>query len=220
MLTLSAKIRQKQEKPENLRRAGFIPAVLYGPDIQPLSLSISTKEFDKLYKEAGESTLLQIEIAGQKGAATALIQDVQRNPISRYPIHVDFYQPRLTEKIEVKVPVIFEGEAPAVKELGGTLLRQIQELTIKALPQNLPKEIVVDVSQLKTFEEAILIKDLTLPPETEIMHHDAHDLVAKVAEPTKVEEELEKPIEEKVEEVESVGKEKKEEEDEEKTEEE
>lgn len=220
MLTLSAKIRQKQEKPEKLRKAGFIPAVLYGPDIKPLSLSVSTKEFDKVYKEAGESTLLQIEIAGQKGAATALIQDVQRNPISGYPIHVDFYQPRLTEKIEVKVPVIFEGEAPAVKELGGTLLRQIQELTIRALPQNLPKEIVVDVSQLKTFADAILIKDLRLPPETEIMHHDVNDLVAKVAEPTRVEEELEKPIEEKVEEVESVEKEKKEEEGEEKTEEE
>lgn len=210
MLSISAKIRQKDEKAKTLRKQGLLPAILYGLDITPLTLKVPAKEFDKIYEQAGESTLLQIEIVGQKGPATAIIQDVQRDPLSGKPIHVDFYQPRLTEKIEVKVPIVFEGESAAVKELGGTLIRQIQELTIKALPQNLPKEIVVDTSVLNTFEDAILIKDLKLPPETQVLHHGENDLVAKVAEPAKVEEELEKPIEEKVEEVERVEKEKKE----------
>lgn len=210
MISITAKVRQKSEKPKSLRQKGFIPATLYGPDIKPLNLSVAVKEFDKIYQEAGESSLLQIEISGQKENATALIQEVQKDPVSGVSIHADFYQPRLTEKIEVKVPIVFKGEAPAVKELSGTLIGHIQELTIKSLPQNLPKEITVDVSGLKTFEDAIFIKDLRLPPETEIIHHEGKDLVAKVAEPSKVEEELEKPIEEKVEEVERVEKEKKE----------
>ncbi|GAI38315.1 unnamed protein product, partial [marine sediment metagenome] len=104
---------------------------------------------------------------------------------------------------EVAVPIVFEGEAPAVKELDGTLVKEIQEVEIKALPQNLPHEIKVSIENLKTFEDEILIKDLKLPEGVKIQK-EPNEIVAVVTSPEKVEEELEKPIEEKVEEVEEV----------------
>jgi large subunit ribosomal protein L25 len=109
----------------------------------------------------------------------------------------------LDEEITATVPLVFEGQALAVKDLGGTLVRNIHELEVKALPQNLPHEIKVDISKLKTFEDNILVKDLIIPKEVKILK-TPDETIAFVSEPEKIEEELEKPIEEKVEEVEKV----------------
>ena len=209
MFSLSAKIRKEfGKKTRVLRKKGILPAVLYGPKIKKvLPLEIDFKEFEKVYKEAGESSLVSLNIKGEK-SATVLIHEVKRDPLALKPIHVDFYQPSLEEETTVKVPLIFEGEAKVCKELGGTLVRNIQEVEVKALPQNLPKEIIVNIEVLKTFEDNILIKDLKLPGGVKILK-DPEEIVASVAPPTKVEEELVKPIEEKVEEVEKVEKEKK-----------
>lgn len=116
----------------------------------------------------------------------------------------------MEEEIEVKIPLIFEGSSPAVKELGGTLVKNISEIVVKAKPQNLPHEIRVDIGELKTFENHILIKDLKIPSEVKILK-EAEEIVASVSQPEKIEEELAKPIEEKVEEVEKVEKKKEEE---------
>ena len=138
-----------------------------------------------------------------------LIHNTEKDPLTGDLIHIDFYQPRMGEEIEVKVPLVFEGEALAVKELGGTLVKNISEIEVKALPVKLPKEIIVQVEDLKTFEDRILIKDLLLPEGVKSLK-DPEEIVALVVPVEKVEEELEKPIEEKVEEVEKVEKEKKE----------
>ncbi|GAI04247.1 unnamed protein product, partial [marine sediment metagenome] len=108
-------------------------------------------------------------------------------------------------------PLVFEGEAPALKDLGGTLVRNIHEVEVKALPQNLPHEIKVNIDKLKTFKDNILIKDLVIAKEVKIQR-DSEEIVALVTEPEKVEEELEKPVEEKVEEVEKVEEKREEEE--------
>lgn len=214
MLTLTVYPRKKiGKKNQYLRKEGFTPAVLYGFGLKPLNLQVLAKDFVKVYQIAGESSLLQLQINGQKEQFTVLIKDVQRDPISGEPMHIDFFQPRLTEKIEVKIPLVIEGESPVVKELGGTLVKNIPEIEIKALPQNLPKEIVVNVEKLKTFEDVIRVKDLSLPSGVETTL-DPEEILIMVAEPEKVEEELAKPIEEKVEEVEKVEKEKKEKEEE------
>lgn len=217
MLTLKAKIRKiSGKKVKDLRKKGILPGVLYGPKVKNLSLEIDLKEFEKIFKEAGESSLISLEIQGKKTTTQAeekalvLIHDIARDPLSGDPIHVDFYQPILGEEIEAKVALIFEKEAPAAKDLGGTLVKNISEIEVKAIPENLPKEIKVDVSQLKTFEDNILIKDLKLPPGVKVLRHP-EEIIASVSPPEKVEEELEKPIEEKVEEVEKVEKKKEEE---------
>jgi len=211
MLTLSVKIRQDLgKKVKKLRKKGILPAVLYGPKIKNSALEIDLKEFKKIYKEAGESSLISLQISGEtKDKFLVLIHEIKKDPITGEPLHVDFYQPILTEEVEVAVSLVFEGEAPAVKELGGTLVREISEVEVKALPQNLPHEIKINIEGLKTFEDEILIKDLKLPEGVKA-RREPDEIVAVVTPPEKVEEELEKPIEEEVEEVEKVEEEKKE----------
>lgn len=210
MISLSAKLRKTQGKQvKNLRQKGILPAVLYGPKIKNENIEVDLKEFKKVYEEAGESTLISLEVEGKK-KYLVLIHDLDKDPLKDTSIHVDFYQPSLEEKIKVEVPIILEGEAEAVKNLGGTLIKNISEVQVKALPQNLPKEIKIKVERLKTFEDTILIKDLKVAAGVEILRNP-DEIVAQVTPPEKVEEELEKPIEEKVEEIEKVEKEKKEE---------
>jgi len=209
MLTLKVKIRKDLgKKVKVLRKQGILPAVLYGPKIKNLSIEIDFKEFENIYKEAGESSLISLEVdpsanSGQVKKFPVLIHEVKKDPLSGKPIHADFYQPILTEEVEATVPIVFEGEALAVKELGGTLVREISEIEVKALPKNLPHEIKVDINGLKTLDDEILVKDLKLP-ENVTIQRDKNEIVALVTPPEteKIEEELEKPIEEKVEEVE------------------
>ncbi len=213
MLSLSAKIRKETgKKVKTLRQKNILPAVLYGPKIKKaLPLELDYSLFEKVFKEAGESSLISLEIENDSKKNLVLIHEIQRDALNNKISHVDFYQVPLEEKIVVKIPIVLEGSSPAVKELGGTLIRYISETEVKALPQNLPKEIKINVESLNTFEDNILIKDLKLPVGVEILRHP-DEIVASVLPPEKVEEELEKPIEEKVEEVEKVEKEKKEEE--------
>ena len=210
MSLLSAKIRKESgKKVEALRKKGILPAILYGPKIKNQLLEVSLKEFEKAHKEAGESTLVPLKIEGESKEYKVLIHDVDKDPLTQTPLHVDFYQPSLEKEIEAMVPIIFEGEAPAIKNLGGTLMKNISEISVKAFPQNLPKEIKVNISNLNTFEDHISVKDLAVPEGVKILK-DPGEIVAKVTPVEKVEEELAKPIEEKVEEVEKVEKEKKE----------
>ena len=203
MINLQAKIRKEPVK--SLRKKGILPAVLYGPILKKSqSLELDAKKFEKAYKEAGESSLIELEIdPGKK--APVLIHEVQVDSLTGEFIHVDFYQPRLDQEIEAKVPIIFEGVSKAVKELEGTLVKNISEIGVKALPHKLPKEIKADIRNLESFEDHILIKDLVLPQGVKILREPG-EIVASVTPPEKVEEELGKPIEEKVEEVEKVKK--------------
>lgn len=193
MIIIKAEKREKTgKKAEILKKQGIIPAVLYGPEIKNINIQMDLKEFIKFYQEAGESTLVSLEIG--KNKFLVLVHDVKNDPLTGRPIHVDFYQPILTKKVEATVPVIFEGESLAVKDLGGTLVKEIQEVQVKAFPQDLPHEIKVDISGLRTFEEEILVKDLKISDKVEILR-GLKEVVAVVAPPEKVEEELEKPIE-------------------------
>ena len=224
MLTLSSKIRKEVgKKVKSLRQQGILPAVLYGHKIKNLNLEVDSKEFEKIYSKAGESSLITLVIAKGKDEAEAeasslslnveekkqkfliLIHDIQFDPLTEKPIHIDFYQPELKEEVEVTVPLIFEGEAPAVKNLGGTLIKEISEIEVKAKSQNLPHEIKVDIGSLKTFEDNIKISDLKVPEGVKILK-GPEEIVVSISRPEKVEEELEKPVEEKVEEVEQIKK--------------
>ncbi len=210
MLTLKAKIRKERgRKVRSLREKGVLPGVLYGNKIENTPLEVDLKEFEKTYKEAGESSLVSLDL--DKKQFSVLIHILELDPVSQTPIHVDFYQPKLDEEIEVEVPLIFEGESLAIKDLSGTLIKNIHELEVKALPLKLPHEIKVSIEKLKTFDDEILVKDLILPEGVKAVK-DPKEIVALVTPPEKVEEELEKPVEEKVEEVEKVEEKKLEEE--------
>ena len=215
MLALKATQREVLgKKVETLRKEGLIPAVLYGPGSDPAVLSIAKKEFTLVYKETGESSLVSLEVG--KDTTPVLIRDVQRHPLSGDPIHVDFYQPRLDEKIKIMVPLRFQGEAPAVKDFEGTLIQNIHEVEVSSLPQDLPSEIAVDVFALKTLEDRILVENLKVDSKVEILA-EKDWIVAQVVPAENVEEELAKPVEDEAAAVEAVKKveEKKEEETEE-----
>ncbi|MCP6718207.1 MAG: 50S ribosomal protein L25 [Patescibacteria group bacterium] len=195
MISLKAK-KRKQKDLKGLRAKEKVPAVLYGSNVKNTNLEVDLKEFNKVYKEAGESSLISLEVKDEKEKFLVLIRDIQFNVITDNPIHIDFYQPNLKEEVEIMIPLIFEGEAPVIKSLGGTLVKNISEIEVKAFPQDLPKEIKIDISKLKTFDDNILVKDLQILSGIKILK-DPDEIIVTVSAPEKVEEELEKPIEEK-----------------------
>jgi len=208
MISISAKVRKEGEKAEVSRKQGKVPAVLYGPGVKNLSLEVDAKDFDKVLKEAGESSLIGLTVDSKK--YSVLVHDMERDSLSQNIIHIDFYQPKLDVEIEAGIPLVFEGESLAVKDLGGTLVKNIHELEVKALPQNLPHEIRVSLDKLKTFEDNITVGDLSLPENVKAVKAP-DEIIVSVVQPQKVEEELEKPIEENVEGVEKVESKKEEE---------
>lgn len=209
MFTLSAKTRKDfGKKTKSLKRQGSIPAVVYGPGVENVAIEVDEKEFKKVFQKAGESSLIELVVDKEK--KPILVHEIQKDPVSNKIIHIDFLQPNLKEEVEVAIPLNFEGVALAEKDLGGTLVKNILELSVKALPQNLPHEIKVDISVLKTFEDHILVKDLVLPQNVQVLKNP-EEIVASVLPPQKVEEELAAEITENVEDVGKVEKEKKEE---------
>jgi len=177
---------------DDLRKKGILPAVLYGPEIDNISIQLDLKDFRTLYEKAGETTLIDLEMENK--IYSVLIYEAKKDPLTGEFIHVDFYQPILTEEVEADVPLVFEGESLAVKDLGGTLIKEIQEITVKALPRDLPHEIKVDISSLNTFDEEILVKDLKVADNVKIQK-EPNEVVALVMPPQKEEKE-EKPVEE------------------------
>jgi large subunit ribosomal protein L25 len=218
MLELLAKLRQKTGRQnKQLRKQGFIPAILYGHKIKNLPLLIKAPDFEKVYQKAGESTLIKLKIdAGPeqtKKDRVVLIHDIAKDPVSDKIIHIDFYQVKMDEAITVEVPLVFVGQSAAVEKEGGVLVKNIQSIEVEALPQDLPSQIEVDISSLETFDDNIYIKDLKIPDKVKVMANP-EEVVASVVPPrTAAElEELEEVPAEKVEEVEveEKGKEKEE----------
>jgi len=210
MLKLKSRLRVKLGRAtDQLREDGLMPAVLYGPEIENKNLVVDAKEFVKLFRKSGKSSLISLSVDGQKGDFMVLINDVNTDPVTGKAIHADFYQPDLKKEIEAQVPLVFEGESIAVKDLGGTLVKNISGITVKALPADLPREIKVDISKLNTFDDVILVRDLAVDPKVELLKNP-DEIVALATPAEKVEEELAKTIEENVEDVVQVEKEKKE----------
>lgn len=208
MTSLKAKLRQaKGTAYRASQEENTIPAVLYGHETENLSLEVDRKEFEKVYKEVGE-TLIDLEVEGKK--YSVLIHDEQVHPLTQELLHVDFYQPNLKEEVETEVPLELVGEAPALK-LGGTLIANMQEIPVYALPKDLPSKITIDVSSLVTFEDAITVKDIKVPAGVTIDIEDPEEIIVQVVEPENVEEELAKPIEDVNKEPEKAGEKKEEE---------
>ena len=195
---------------KQLRKSGYLPAVLYGKGQESIPLQVPVKDFKKAFESAGESTLIFVNVDGQ--VYPTIIRDISRDAISDDILHADFYKVRLDEKIKAKVAVVFHGESPAVKDLGGIFVRNINELEIEAFPQDLPHEIVIDMSLLKVIGDQILVKDLKLDSKLKAVA-EAEEIIATVQEPMS-EAELEKALEAPtatIEDVEVIKKEKEEE---------
>lgn len=175
------------KKVKTLRKNGEVPAILYGYKTDVTPISVDARQFGKILKQAGETSLVELQLeGGQK--KQVLIHDVSRDTLKGHPTHIDFYAVQMDKPIEATVPLSFMGESEAVKAAGGVLVKVMQEVTIEALPKDLPHEIEVDISSIKSFEDHIVIKNLKLPKGVSLVG-DVEQTVALV-EPPRTEAEL------------------------------
>ena len=192
-VTLRGEENLKQE-----REKGMIPAVLYGQKKENKSLWLEELAFGKVFEKAGENTVVVLDLEG--GAKdNVLICDYQIDPLSGKFRHVDFLRINMKEDVETNVPLVFVGEAPAVKEKGGILIKVLDEVEVKCLPGNIPQEFEIDLTKLVNFEDVIAISDLAIPEGVEILD-DPETVIASVSEPRSEEElaELNEKVEEDV----------------------
>lgn len=191
--TLSAEPRTvvgKQVK--QLRRNGQVPATIYGHKVDAVSVSVPSHEFAVTYRQAEETGLIDITIAGEEASRPVLIHDTLVDPMSGSLLHVDFYQVNLKEKLVAAVPLDFVGESPVVKASEGILLELLQEVEVESLPTDIPSSIEVDISNLTEVDQGILVGDLSLPTGVE-MKTDPEEMVCKIETAQMAEEEEEVP---------------------------
>jgi large subunit ribosomal protein L25 len=203
MITLEVKNRDAKANLFTLRNEGSIPAVFYGPKEKSTPIAVSSKDFEKALKMAGESTIVVLK--GDFGEHEALIHDLDRDPVTDVIRHADFYVVEKGKKIKVGVPIEFIGVSPAVKDLGGVLVKVIHEVEIEALPKDLPHSLEADISALVNFESQILASDIKLPSGVELVTK-ADEVIALTSMPKEEKEEEAAPMDLSAIEVEKKGK--------------
>ncbi len=166
MLTIQFQARDTKTTRHAISKEGKIPAVFYGPKEKSTPIIVKEVEFKKVWKEAGESSIIILKNGEEEHEA--LIQEVDLHPVSDTPRHIDFYVIEKGKKLEVSVPLVFVGVSPAVKDLGGILVKVLHELAIEALPKDLPHSVEVDISALTALDSQILAKDLKIAPGVEL----------------------------------------------------
>ena len=177
MTILQAKNRDDSKNLDSIRAEGGIPAVFYGGKKETGSVVIDGRQFEKVYNEAGESHTIALDVEGSK--VDVLIHEVQRHPVSNMPIHIDFLVVDMNKPIEVAVELTFVGESGAEK-LGGTIVKVMHEVEVRALPNAIPNSIEVNLEKLESMDSVIHLKDLVLPKGVEFMA-DSESVVASVA---------------------------------------
>ncbi len=165
-------------KARRLQKEGLAPAVLYGYRVEPTNLQLNIKEFEAIYRQAGQSALVDLMIADAR-PVRVFVQEVQRHPISQALLHVDFHAVNLRQEITSEVPVVLVGEAPAVSNNLGVLLRGLETVTVHALPTELPPHMDVSIESLQEVDEAIHVSDLPTSGNFQITT-DPSELVVKI----------------------------------------
>lgn len=193
-----------------LRRAGLLPAVIYGRGMDPQAIILNYREAVRILPGITSSALLTVSVAGEPH--TTLVRQKQHHPVTGALLHVDFQRISMTEKIKVTVGIEFIGESPAVKNFNGVLVTGQENLEVQCLPADLPERIVVDLSTLTDIGNSVHVRDLAIPPNVEVLTPD-HEMVVLVTAPAVEPEVVEAPVEvEAVAEPEVIEKGKKEEE--------
>lgn len=183
-------------KVKKLRREGVLPANIYGKKIKSLSIKFPVVDFEKVYKAVGETGIVEIAIGKQK--RSVLISNVQLDPVTDKPIHIDFHQVDLKEKTTADVPIELIGESPAEKQGLGTVVQSINEIEVEALPKDLPDKFEIDLSKLTEVDQTVQVKDLVVDTKKVKILAEAEQIIVKVEPPRKEEEVAPPPSEEEV----------------------
>lgn len=191
-------------KVKTLRKEGLLPAHVFGHKVNTIHIQVKTSDFQKVFEKVGETGIVDLNIDGSPSETKSsggekrpvLIRNVQVHPVTDEPLHVDFYQVNLQEKVTVNVPLEIIGEAPAEQKKVGLLLTPVSELEIEALPMDIPENIPVDVSKLENIGNEIRVKDLQMDKSKIEVKTDEELVVASIGElVTKEQQELEAQIE-------------------------
>jgi large subunit ribosomal protein L25 len=181
-LTLQASKRKTLgKKTRFLRRQGITPTHLFGHGLESLPLECDTAKLQRLIARAGRTRLISLGIEGDKQLRNVFIKEIQKDALTGELLHVDLYQVRKTERIRVDVPIVLVGESPAMKGKGGTLTHSLTELSIECLPDKLPPQIEVNLSQIQEVGQAIYVKDIVLNADITV-DNDPDQMVARVSE--------------------------------------
>lgn len=165
-----------------LRRAGILPANIYGRGLESVSVQIDLESFERTVKNAVANEVMDLTIAGERVARPVIIHHVSRHPLGKGFLHADFYQVSLREKMRADVPIVLTGQSEAVETYNGVLLQETETVHIEALPLDIPTQFEVDVSAMAELESSIRVRDLVVPPNVTILT-DEEVLIARVATP-------------------------------------
>lgn len=167
------------KKVRQLRSSGILPSVIYGKGRSTEALAVSFSDFIKVWREAGETSVVELDIEGSK--ENVLISDVAFDPMRNIPIHADFLAVRMDQIIKAMVPIEFVGESPAVKNLGAVLVKVMHEIEVEALPADLPNEIQIDISRLEAINDRITISNIPVQSGV-LLKANPEDVVVLVSE--------------------------------------
>lgn len=163
----AAKREIKGKKVKNIRKQGFLPASVYGPERESLGLSVDTKDFEKLFEKVSYNKFIDLEIEGEAKTSKVLVKEVQIDPLKDKTLSVSFYQVDESRKITVEVPIELENEAPAIKLNLGFLVQSIDNITLQCLPKDVPDKLTVDISVLANTGDSVVVSALKLPEGVE-----------------------------------------------------
>jgi large subunit ribosomal protein L25 len=187
---LAAEVRQAHgKKNRQLRHDGFVPGIVYGPSIEPISVQFPYRAVEVTLMNAGGTNLIDIEVNGD--SFPTLAREVQRDVVRGDILHVDFLAVDQTQRISVEVPIVMDGESPVVTAREGILITGRSSLTLEVFPSDIRDRIVIDLSTLTEMGSEVLVRDLTFG-ENVTVHNDPNEMLAKIVQPAaaRAEEEL------------------------------
>ncbi len=173
-----------------LRRQGITPVHLFGHGVKSLTLQCDSDSLRRVLVEAGHTRLVSLKIDDGKKTRTVVVQEIQREPMTGETLHVDFYQVNMEEQVRIEVPVVFIGEAPALKHKGNSLVHGVNTLTVDCLPANIPASVEVDLSPLDEADQAIRVGDIKLSDGVTIVNDPEVVVVRVSSRPIEKEEEV------------------------------
>lgn len=177
------------KKVKRLRRQGLVPVHYFGTGTESLPMQVEGAVLRRVLPKAGTNIPISIDIEGSGGENICFVKEVQRHPVTEDILHVDFLRVDITQSIRAEVPIILEGVAPAVRDLGGTLLQTMDTVLVEALPMRIPASFTVDVSGLDDFDKTIRVDTLTLSADVTVIA-DPGEMITTVVRP-RIEEEPE-----------------------------
>jgi large subunit ribosomal protein L25 len=172
-----------------LRRQGVLPANIYGHALESVSVQVDGEEFERLMRASTANEVIDVKVSGERSARPVVVHKIQRNPLTSAALHADFYQVSLREKMRAAVPIMVTGQSEAVETYNGVLVHALDEISIEALPLDIPTHLEVDISVLAELESSVHVRDLVVPGNVTVLN-EPDAVVVKVESPRVMEEEL------------------------------